>query len=109
MTVRLFGRDRYFYRAMTLIAERTTLHETKDVVMRQHRFAVGSQVTYTQARFPNLLSGEACKIVALLPSGSREPRYQVRCPTLTGKLVVSESELDGTPEPRARSRRGAGL
>ena len=67
--------------------------------MRRHRFAVGSRVTYTQARFPNLLSGEACKIVALLPSGSREPRYQVRCPTLTGRLVVSESELGDAPEP----------
>ena len=92
-----------------MIAERTTLHETKEFIVRQHRLAVGSQVTYTQARFPNLLSGEACKTVALLPAGAREPQYQIGCPTLTGKLVVSESELDDTPEPRARSRRGGGL
>jgi hypothetical protein len=59
----------------------------------QHRFIVGQPVTYAQTRFPNLISGEECVIVRLLPTRYQGPEYLVACASLGSELVVGEQEL----------------
>jgi hypothetical protein len=58
-----------------------------------HRFAVGQTVTYSQMRFPTLISGAECVIVRLLPTRYNGPEYLIRCATLGSELIVGEQEL----------------
>jgi hypothetical protein len=58
-----------------------------------HRFAVDQTVTYSQMRFPNLISGTECVIVRLLPTRFNGPEYLVRCESLASELIVGEQEL----------------
>jgi hypothetical protein len=58
-----------------------------------HRFAVGQTVTYSQMRFPNLISGAECVIVRLLPTRYNGPEYLIRCASLGSELIVGEQEL----------------
>ena len=70
--------------------------------MTPHRFTVGQTVTYSQVRFPNLISGAACVIVRLLPTRYNGPEYLIRCAILGSELIVGEQELTASaPEPVA--------
>ncbi|HEY7386075.1 MAG TPA: hypothetical protein VH743_20640 [Beijerinckiaceae bacterium] len=70
--------------------------------MTPHRFAVGQTVTYSQVRFPTLISGAECVIVRLLPTRFNGPEYLVRCKILAFELIVGEQELTVTEPPPAR-------
>ena len=61
--------------------------------MTPHRFAVGQTVTYSQVRFPTLISGAECEIVRLLPTRFNGPEYLISCKILASELIVGEQEL----------------
>jgi len=66
-----------------------------------HRFAVGQSVTFSETRFPNLISGAECVIVRLLPTLHKGPEYAIRCPRVAFELVVGEQEITPADPSRA--------
>jgi hypothetical protein len=65
----------------------------KDPVMRTHRYAVGQHVSYAEDSSPSKIWLHGYEIVALLPTGNREPQYQIRSDGQTYDQVVWESQL----------------
>jgi hypothetical protein len=68
--------------------------------VHHHRFAVGQSVTFSETRFPNLISGAECVIVRLLPTLHKGPEYAIRCPRVAFELVVGEMEITATDPSR---------
>ena len=69
--------------------------------MPHHRFAVGQSVTFSETRFPNLISGAECVIVRLLPTFHKGPEYAIRCPRVAFELVVGGQEMTATNPSQA--------
>lgn len=69
--------------------------------MTPHRFTVGQIVTYSQTRFPNMLSGAQCRIARLLPTRPQPlgPEYLIRCDRFARELIVGEHELSEIRSP----------
>jgi hypothetical protein len=66
-----------------------------------HRFAVGQSVTFSETRFPNLISGAECVIVRLLPTLHKGPEYAIRCARVAFEVVVGEQEITAATPSQA--------
>jgi hypothetical protein len=65
--------------------------------MRMHRFAVEQPVSYAEDYSPNDIGKGGYKIVFLLPTVEREPKYQIRSADQSYDRVVGESQLQENP------------
>jgi hypothetical protein len=63
--------------------------------MRTYRYAVGQHVSYAEDASPTRIWRSGYEIVALLPTGNREPQYRIRSDDQTYDLVAWESQLQG--------------
>jgi hypothetical protein len=73
----------------------------------QHRFSVGQSVTFSDSRFPHLISGVECVVVRLLPTRYNGPEYQIRCPRLASDVIFGERELTAVEPAQAIRGRAA--
>ena len=69
--------------------------------MPQHQFSVGQSVTFSDTRFPNLISGVECVVVRLLPTRYNGPEYLIRSPRLASGVIFGERELRAVERPQA--------
>jgi hypothetical protein len=65
--------------------------------MRAHRFAVGQAVSYAENYAPNDVWSSGYKIVYLVPTGNREPQYQIRSADQSYDRIVWETQLQEDP------------
>lgn len=70
--------------------------------MRTHRYTVGQRVSYAESYPPNDVWRGGYEIVFLLPTGSREPQYQIRSADQTYDRVVGESQLQEDLDARGQ-------
>jgi hypothetical protein len=72
--------------------------------MRNHHFAVGDHVLYTEHRFPHLVCKHPYTIVGCLDSRRFEPQYQIRSASRPYDCVAGEDELSRDASPMSAFR-----
>ena len=59
----------------------------------RHRFRVGDRVTYSQTKFPNMMSGQAGVVIGQLPTSYFGPEYLIRFPGQPSGFIAGQNEL----------------
>jgi hypothetical protein len=74
--------------------------DARPIHRSRHRFQVGARVSYTQTRFPNLMSGREGIVVRQLPTKYFGPEYLLHFPGYPPGFIAGENELTamGGPE-----------
>jgi hypothetical protein len=67
----------------------------------RHRFQVGDCVTYSQTKFPNMMSGKQGIVLGQLPTSYFGPEYLVRFPGHPSGFIAGQNELSAA-QPAGR-------